>query len=925
MTPRARSIAVLSVVLGLAGCDLFGPEVGPPDALDVSAIGIVPVVGVTVSMSAAVRDDEQRVLEGQAVSWSTSGGSVSPASSTTDDQGVARSEWTFGTVVGTQTLTVSAGDVSTTITTDVGPGPLATLVLSTEVDTLTALGDTLVITATGRDAYGNERAEPAVSWSSSNPAVASVEGGVVVAREEGTVLITAAAPGGSATATVTVDQMVVGVTVDPHAPVMVIGETLDLSVQPVDARGAAVDTSFAADWSSSDPAVATVSDAGTLTAEGAGIATIAVTADAYSSEMSVDVRVGPRPSITGISPSILAAGDTATITGSAFGSSAAAVDVLVDGVGARVLTVTDSELTMEMPAPGAFPCRLTGDQEVVVDVDDLTTSAQHPVAGAARRTLAVGESAALLGGDAVCNELSEPGAYVISVFNTAQSPRIATGFRLQGSGSAAFGEAAMATIQTSQSTPETEEDPDPLLESHLRILEENLRIAREMPVGTARSGVNALLAAETVGALRTFRIPNLDGNVCTQYEEITARATFVGTHGVIWEDTTAPLAGQMDETWTEVGTEYDEIMHQVLLDYFGDPLVFDDRLDDNGYFYMIFSPRVNEFSERPALGFVAFADFVDRETCASSDGGEIFYGRVPTQSGDGYDPGQIGDWKWRMRSTVIHEVKHITSFANKLDVDPASPNLEEIGLEEATARLAEEFYGRALQGYAQAGNVGYEESIWCELRVGPNHPTCDQVPVNMAKHYAGINAYLKAPAFLSPFGPVWGGDFSYYGSGWQWVRWAIDQSGLPEADVIKPLLREPVLAGAANLADKVGRPIPELLADYTLAFAIDDHPSGLVPARPELSLPSWDTRDIFRGLHDDYAGTSLEPTYPTPWPLATRALSGGSFQVDVSTVYGGGAALFELSAVAGSQLVELLSPSGSAPSPLLGLSVVRVQ
>ena len=925
MTPWARSIAFFIGVLGLAGCDLFGPDVGPPDALDVSAIGIAPVVGVTVSMSAVVRDDEQRPLEGHTVSWSSSGGTVSPASSTTDDQGVTRSDWTFGTVAGTQTLTVSAGDLSTTVTADVGPGPLAALVLSTEGDTLTALGDSLVITAVGLDEYGNERAGPAVSWSSSNPAVASVGDGVVVARAEGTVLITAAAPGGSATATVTVRQVVAGVTIHPDAPIMVIGETLDLVARPVDARGAAVDTSFPALWSSSAPAVATVSDAGLLTAEGAGVATIAVTTDAYSSQTSVDVRVGPRPSVTEISPSILAGGDTATVTGSAFGSTVAAVDVLVDGVRARVLAVTDSELTMEMPAPASFPCRLTGDQEIVVDVDGLTTSARHPVAGAARRTLNVGESAALLGEDAACNELSESGTYMISVFNTARSPTITTGFRLEGSGTAVLGAAALAAIQPSRSTPETEEDPDPLLESHLRILDENLRLAREAPASIARLGPDGLQAAETVGALRTFRIPDVDRNVCTHYEEITARAAFVGTHGVVWEDTAAPLAGQMDETWTEVGTEYDEIMHPVLLDYFGDPLVFDGRLDDNGFFYMIFSPRVNEFSERPALGFVALADFVDRGTCASSDGGEIFYGRVPTEPGDGYDPGQIGDWKWRMRSTVIHEVKHITSFANKLDVDPASPNLEEIGLEEATARLAEEFYGRALQGYAQAGNVGYEESIWCELRVGPNHPTCDQVPVNMAKHYAGINAYLKAPAFLSPFGPVWGGDFSYYGSGWQWVRWAIDQSGLPEADVIKPLLREPVLAGAANLADKVGRPIPELLADYTLAFAIDDHPSGLVPARPELSLPSWDTRDIFRGLHDDYAGTSLEPTYPTPWPLATRALSGGSFQVDVSTVYGGGAALFELSAVAGSQLVELLSPSGSAPSPLLGLSVVRVQ
>jgi hypothetical protein len=341
---------------------------------------------------------------------------------------------------------------------------------------------------------------------------------------------------------------------------------------------------------------------------------------------------------------------------------------------------------------------------------------------------------------------------------------------------------------------------------------------------------------------------------------------------------------------------------------------------------MLFSETVNNYSTTSVNGFVFSGDFYSRSLCAASDDGEIFYGRVPTVAdtdGFRYDSGEIGDWEWRTRSTVIHEVKHLTSYANKFDVN--ATNLEETGLEEATARLAEEFFARAVEGFGQDQNMGYQATIWCERRVGPSYPDCDRVPLIMGKHYGGVNDYLKTPALLSPFGRVESSDNSFYGSGWQWVRWAIDQSGLPEADVIKPLIREPTLTGPANLADKVGdRSVAELLADYTLAFATDDAP-GFTPARAALTMPSWDTRDIFLGLHDDYAGSSLADTYPTAWPLEPIAVTGGSFQVDVNEIHGGAAAIFQLDGMSAAQLLELLSTAGGTAPSSLGLSIVRIQ
>lgn len=932
MHPAVRALrgtAILGILtLALGGCDLFGPDNGPPAELDVARLGTALEVGEEVDVSITVLDDAGEKLSGETVTFTASGdGSTDPATTTSDETGVASTAWTLGTTAGPQTLSIATGSIDTTLAVEVRAAALDRLDLDPVGDTLTALGDSLTLSVDGFDRYGNDVALAWTAWSSSDPAVASVTDGVVVAHGEGVVEITATSREVSGTSAITVDQVVVGIDLYPGAPVMVIGETLDVTVEAVDARGAAVDTALSLSWTSDNTAVATVSGSGVVTAQGNGITTVTATAGPFTGQATVDVRIGPRPSISDIQPALLGAGDTATISGADFGTDPSVVEVTVAGVATDLLTVTDGQLTVALPPPEAFPCAPTGDGDVVVDVDGLDTSAPHLVAGAAQHPLPVGSSVALTGGDVACNELTEPGTYVLSVFNASTSPVSTTGFQLRGSSAdaATAGDRVRPRIEAFARQPQPE--PAPEADAHYRILEQNRRLVEELGGPGRRSGaVDARLAAETVGELRTFRIPNLDeSDICAGYIEVTARAVFVGDNGVIWEDTLAPLAGEMDARWNEIGAEYDNVMHQLLLDNFGDPLAFDDQLDGNGLFYMLFSEVVNDFEEAAVSGFVFSGDFYSRNLCAASDHGEIFYGRVATRAGDGYDSGRVGDWAWRMRSTVIHEVKHLTAYANKFDVNPSNPNLEEPGLEEATARLAEEFFGRALQGYGQAGNVTYDESIDCERRVGPANPVCDEVPVIMAKHYSGINEYMKTPALLSPFGRVDGEDFSFYGSGWQWVRWAVDHSGIAEPDFIKPLIREPTLTGPANLADKAGRTIPEMLADYTLALAIDDHPSGTVPDRAQLTLPSWDTRDIFQGLHDAYAGTSLASTYPTPWPLATQGLAGGAFQVDVPAVRGGAAALFELSGTTGAQLLELLSAAGGTAPQSLGLAIVRIQ
>ena len=123
----------------------------------------------------------------------------------------------------------------------------------------------------------NEEDDTTVAWSSSNDAIVSINSanGVVTAVAPGSAVITATVGGQEATCTITVNgsgKPVTGVTLDPVTLTLAVGQTATLTatVAPADAGNKAVT------WSTSDSAVVTVSD-GTVTAVGAGNATITVT------------------------------------------------------------------------------------------------------------------------------------------------------------------------------------------------------------------------------------------------------------------------------------------------------------------------------------------------------------------------------------------------------------------------------------------------------------------------------------------------------------------------------------------------------------------------------------------------------------------------------------------------------------------------
>ncbi len=123
------------------------------------------------------------------------------------------------------------------------------------------VGDTATLTATHDSGT--------VEWSSSNEAVATVsQEGVVTAKAVGTATITATVGSASATCTVTVTKPADSISINPHSLSLTVGERDSLGV--VHSEGTVV-------WTSSNEAVATVSQDGVVTAVAGGTATITAT------------------------------------------------------------------------------------------------------------------------------------------------------------------------------------------------------------------------------------------------------------------------------------------------------------------------------------------------------------------------------------------------------------------------------------------------------------------------------------------------------------------------------------------------------------------------------------------------------------------------------------------------------------------------
>lgn len=641
--------------------------------------------------------------------------------------------------------------------------------------------------------------------------------------------------------------------------------------------------------------------------------------------------------ISSISPSPMTPGGSVTIDGTGFDANAAGDAVSIDGLPAAVSTASATRLVVVVPS--TLPCRPTHQANVQVTASGGTAIGRQALAVASVRSLAVGNSIVLTEpADIACTELAPAsGHYAVNVVNAGNIPTSISTFQFVGATSVASGAAPAPSVMTLRQAMSIPVSRQPFngagapqydrQAAHIRRLESDrlvyarlknsFRRTPKRPAVTA-GGAQASLAlvVPAIGETRTFRVIQVSSALgaavsCANFVEVTARAAYVGSKSIIYEDVKAPLAGQMDSYFTKLGQEFDNSMYPSDSTYFGDPLVTDPRTDNDQHLTMLFTPSVSA----GLAGFVISCDFFPRNTSnnQASNFGEYFYARVPSQSGSGFQSDTPDAWLRGMRATVVHEVKHIASFGAHLM--NGAPSLEESWLEESTAMIAEEVWARdrIYSGASWKGNMTYDATLFCDVR--PSLASCNSPPYVMFDHFSRLYDFLTNPGATSPFGRVADNDFAFYASGWSFVRYASDRYAASDVDFLRGLTQSVDLTGLANIARQTGANTDLILANWSMSLYVDENPA--LAGNVDASFPSWNLRDIFAGMNRDFQS---QGKFTSVYPLIPLVLSGGDFNITNQGLHGGGFASYDLFGVA--------APSrtiGVSGAPSMRIVVARVQ
>lgn len=176
---------------------------------------------------------------------------------------------------------------------------IASVSVSPRADTIRALGFNRKLAVVARDSAGTVVPDPSIDWNSLNPSIATVgKDGTVTGKAMGTALIVAIAlscPACTDTVAVVVQQDPAVIELSTTSLALKVGEKRDIKITIKDAGGSAIENEPAT-WTTDRPDVVSVSPTGTVTALGAGTATVYVrTSNGVTASALLNVADQPPP------------------------------------------------------------------------------------------------------------------------------------------------------------------------------------------------------------------------------------------------------------------------------------------------------------------------------------------------------------------------------------------------------------------------------------------------------------------------------------------------------------------------------------------------------------------------------------------------------------------------------------------------------
>ena len=253
--------------------------------------------GDSVRFQATVFDQENEVMAGVQVRWSSSDPTVAA---------VGANGWAIGLAQGQVTIAAAAGEVDAEVTgfatliVDLTGSPepeVAEVVVTPDSVVLAAVGATAQLSVRALDADGLEITGRVFEWTSGNPLVASVDqGGVVTAVAEGGTFVTASTAGVADTAWISVappqSPVATTVVVSPTSAALPRDTLVTFSATVFDQFGAVI-PGAPVTWTSSNECVIGVDAEGVGVTYGGGNAQVRATSGTAVGGADVTVAAAP--------------------------------------------------------------------------------------------------------------------------------------------------------------------------------------------------------------------------------------------------------------------------------------------------------------------------------------------------------------------------------------------------------------------------------------------------------------------------------------------------------------------------------------------------------------------------------------------------------------------------------------------------------
>ena len=434
---------------------------------------------------------------------------------------------------------------------------------------------------------------------------------------------------------------------------------------------------------------------------------------------------------------------------------------------------------------------------------------------------------------------ASPSEYVFVAANASSGANQAASYRIMSSFSVATAAAPAPAVAASLFQP----PDDGGVDLRLRTMERRLL---QLPGHALSASVAA--APPNVGDTLHLRVPDANAsNACTSYFPIKAIVQAVTAHAIVVQDSAAPAGGFTLADFNAIGSEFETYSFPTDNTYFGAPT----DLDGNGAVYLLYTPRVNALAPRGSGtfvgGFFFGGDLFSQLACPESNVGEIVYLIAPDPSGVFSDPRATQFVRQATRSTIAHEVEHLINLGIRLQ---SGARFESIWLDEALAHFAEEYVGRAEDGFGPFQKLTYSD-----------------VSANATDYQAfyrdkllNLRSWLQRPDTGSSIANT-DRNLSDGGAAWALLHYAADQyAGGDLPGFTRRLVSGPD-SGLGNLTARAGAPFDSLMAGWMVAMYADG--LGISGLAARYTFQSWNFRDVEAALSGAY-------------PLQVRALGSGA-------------------------------------------------